>query len=728
MSHMSHKNIEIRRTLHLRGPSIWTYRPIIEALIDIGELEDFPSNTLPGFNERLSAWLPGLIEHRCSPGVRGGFLQRMAEGTWPGHILEHVTLELQTRAGMPTGFGKAREAGPRGVYKVVFRTDDAACGLRALHMARDLIMAAIEDRPYDVQGELAKLTQMVDDRCLGPSTASIVERAIERKIPFIRLNVGSLVQLGHGARQRRIWTAETDRTSAIAEGISRDKDLTKQLLGRCGIPVPEGQIVDSPAAAWAAAQELGLPVVVKPDNGNRSRGVSLELRERADIEAAYDLALAQGRDVMVERFITGVEHRLLVVGQRLAAATRGETTHITGDGQHTVRELVELQVNADPRRGQFGDAPLEIVDFDKQPTSVLELQRQGLTPQSVPEAGRRVLVQRTGNMSTDVTDQVHPDVAALAVLAAKVVGLDIAGVDVVTPDIGQPLEKVGGAVVEVNAGPSLLMHLNPAHGEPRPVGRMILDHLFTHQEDGRIPLVGLMGNGDTTRAARLTAWLLQLQVGHTGLSCRDGLFVNQRRLHADDPIGFEDAERLLINRQVQAAVFESDLRHLMTEGLPYDRCQVGVVTRMPGTAGLEELYPGDDDRVPGYVRTQIDVVLPGGACVLNAEDDAVAALSQYCDGETIYFASSGDLPRIAEHRQQGGRVAFWRDGTLVLARGQQETEVLAVQRPAVSRLLREQLLDTTDMLVAACTAWALGMGAELIRAGVKSYGQSAATH
>ena len=725
---MSHKNIEILRTLYLRGPSIWTYRPIIEALIDIGELEDFPSNTLPGFNERLSAWLPGLIEHRCSPGVRGGFLQRMAEGTWPGHILEHVTLELQTQAGMPTGFGKAREAGPRGVYKVVFRTDDEACGLRALHMARDLIMAAIEDRPFDVQGELAKLTQMVDDRCLGPSTASIVERAMERKIPFIRLNVGSLVQLGHGARQRRIWTAETDRTSAIAEGISRDKDLTKQLLGRCGIPVPEGQVVESPEAAWTAAQEMGFPVVVKPDNGNRSRGVSLELHERSDIEAAFDLAAAQGRDVMVERFITGVEHRLLVVGQRLAAATRGETTHITGDGQHTVRELIELQVNADPRRGQFGDAPLEIVDLDKQPTSVLELQRQGLSPESVPASGRRVLVQRTGNMSTDVTDQVHPDVAAVAVLAAKVVGLDIAGVDVVTPDIGQPLESVGGAVVEVNAGPSLLMHLNPAQGQPRPVGRMILDHLFSDAEDGRIPLVGLMGDGDTTRAARLVAWLMQLQGWHTGLSCRDGLFVNQRSLQAEDPIGFEDAERLLINRQVQAAVFESDVRHLMTEGLPYDRCHVGVVTRMPGTDSIMDLYPGENDRVPGYVRTQIDVVLPSGACVLNAEDEAVAGLSRYCDGETVWFASHGAHPRIAEHRAQGGRAGFWRDGTLVLARGQQEIEVLSVQRPAVARLLREQVLDTHDMLVATCAAWALGMGAELIRAGIKSFGQSATPH
>ena len=726
---MSPKNdIALLRITYLRGPNVWTYRPVLETWLDLGELEDYPSNLLPGFTARLCAWLPALEEHHCGVGERGGFLQRLQEGTWMGHVLEHVVIELLNLAGMPTGFGQTRSTSKRGVYRMVFRARDEQVARTALEQGHRLLMAAINELPFDVAAAVAAVREKLDDSWLGPSTAAIVAAATDRRIPHLRLNEGNLVQLGHGARQRRIWTAETDRTSAIAEGISRDKDLTKHLLSRCGIPVPEGQVVESPEAAWTAAQEIGLPVVVKPDNGNRSRGVSLDLRERSDIETAYELALAQGRDVMVERYITGVEHRLLVVGERLAAATRGELTYVTGDGQHSVRELIDLQVNADPRRGQFGDAPLEIVDLDKQPTSVLELERQGLQPESVPEAGRRVLVQRTGNMSTDVTDQVHPDVATVAVLAAKVVGLDIAGVDVVTPDIGQPLEKVGGAVVEVNAGPSLLMHLNPAQGEPRPVGRMILDHLFNEREDGRIPLVGLMGNGDTTRAARLIAWLLQLQGWHTGLSCREGLFVNQRRLHADDPIGFEDAERLLINRQVQAAVFESDVRHLMTEGLPYDRCQVGVVTRMPGAAGLEELLPGDDDRVPGYVRTQIDVVLPSGACVLNAEDDAVAGLSPYCDGETLFFATAENHPRLVEHRAAGGRVAFWRESALVLAQGSQETEVLSLQRPAVSRLLREDLLDTTDMLVAACSAWALGMGAELIRAGIKSYGQSAAPH
>lgn len=725
---MSHKSIEFLRMTHLRGPSIWTYPPVIEALVDIGELEDFPSNTLPGFNERLSAWLPGLIEHRCSPGVRGGFLQRLETGTWPGHILEHVTLELQTLAGAPDGYGRAREAGPRGVYKVIVSMPHEEVGRRSLQMARELIMAAIEDRPFDVAAAVEELTDLVDSRCVGPSTQAIVKAAEARKIPHIRLNTGNLVQLGHGAAQRRIWTAETDRTSAIAEGISKDKDLTKQLLATCGIPVPEGQVVESPQQAWEAAQDIGVPVCVKPGDGNRARGVSLDLRAQADIEAAYAIALEQGSEVIVEKFIEGMEHRLLVVGDRLVAASRGETASVVGDGQHTVRELVRQQINSDPRRGSDGNLPLETVRLRQGSPEVLELQRQGLTPDSVPEAGRQVLVKRTGNMTTDVTDIVHPDVAYQAVLAARVVGLDIAGVDVVTPDITQPLDKVGGVVVEVNAGPSLLMHLNPAVGEARDVGKAITDHLFPHADKGRIPLVGFMGDADTTRAAKLTAWLLHLKGWTTGLSCADGLYLNQRRLLAHGGMDFDNAQRLLVNRSVQAAVFETDARHLLTEGLPYDRCQIGIVTSMPKATGLEDLHAGEDERMPGYIRTQIDVVLPTGVAILNAEEAAVAELAQYSDGDVIYYASQGEHPLLLEHRAAGKRVAFWRDGVLVLATGSQEAEVLSAHRPAVAKLLKDpSKLGASDILVAACAAWALDTPAELIRAGVKSYGQSPAS-
>ena len=721
---MNAKTIQFLRMTHLRGPNIWTYRPVMEALIDIGALEDFPSNTLPGFNQRLTAWLPGMIEHRCSVGERGGFLQRLEEGTWSGHVLEHVALELQTQAGMQTGFGKAREAGPRGISKVVIRTRHEAVSRSALETARDLILAAIEDRPFDVKSEVNRLKQMVDSLCIGPSTASIVDAASDRGIPAIRLNDGNLVQLGHGSQQRRIWTAETDRTSAIAEGISKDKDLTKQLLSMCGVPVPQGQIVDSPAAAWEAAQDIGLPVCVKPTDGNHARGVSLELSKQEDIEAAYGIALAEGSEVMVERFILGEEHRLLVVGDHVAAANKGETASVVGDGVHTIAQLIELQINSDPRRGEEEDFPLDTIRLEEHTTSVLELKRQGMTADSVPGKGRSVLIMRTGNMALDVTDEVHPELAAQAVLAARVVGLDIAGVDLVAQDISRPLAAQGGAIVEVNAGPGLLMHLKPAVGKPRPVGQAIANHLFKPTDTGRIPVIGLMGDGDTARPAQLVAWLLHLKGLYTGLACADGLFMNQRKLQSEGGMDWDNAQRLLINRSVQTAVFESDIRHLLTEGLPYDRCQVGVVTRMPKAQGLEDLYPGSDEKMPDYVRTQIDVVLPGGTAVLNAADPQVADLSRYCDGGVIFYADDEKNPRLLAHWTEGGRIAFWRDGQLVLSEGQREALVLSTKRPAVSRLLQEGRLTCDDMLVAASVAWALDISMDLIRAGVKSFGQN----
>jgi len=718
---MSAKDIRILRMTHLRGPNIWTYRPVIEALVDIGDLEDCPSNTLPGFNQRLTQWLPGLVEHRCSVGERGGFLQRLQEGTWPGHILEHVALELQTRAGMQTGFGKAREAGPRGLYKVVIRTRQPDISRTALETARDLVMAAIEDRPFDVQAAIERLTAMVDRLCIGPSTASIVDAAGERRIPFIRLNDGNLVQLGYGEAQRRIWTAETDSTSAIGESISRDKDLTKQLLTMCGVPVPEGQVVEGPEGAWEAAQDIGLPVCVKPTDGNHARGVSLDLRSREEVMAAWKLADEEGSEVMVERFIPGQEHRLLVVGQQVVAASKGETASVKGDGVHTVAELIELQINSDPRRGEEEDFPLDTIRLDEHTTAVLELQKQGLTADSVPEAGREVLVMRTGNMTMDVTDQVHPEVASLAVLAARVVGLDIAGVDLVTADIGQPLHATGGAIVEVNAGPGLLMHLKPASGQPRPVGQAITNHLFRPEDSGRIPLVGLMGNGHTTAAARLIGWLLQLKGLYTGVACADGLFVDQRCLQRGGGMDFDSAERVLINRSVQAAVFESDLRQLLAQGLPYDRCLVGVVTGMPSPEGLDELYPGPAEKMPGYIRTQVDLVLPEGTAVLNADQAAVADLAQYCDGSVLLYAHNEDNTAVQAHRQSGARVAFWRADRLILAEGAREIEVLSSQRPAVARQLDHAQLKADDILVAAATGWALGIAPEMIRAGVKSF-------
>ncbi len=721
------KPIEFLKIVHLRGPNMWTYRPVLEAWVDIGELENFPSNTLPGFNARLANWLPGLRAHRCSYGEEGGFLRRLEEGTWPAHIMEHVTLELQNQAGMPGGFGRARGLTQVGRYKVVVRAWHPDVTREALHAARDLVMAAIDDTPFDVAGTVGRLHEMADRLMLGPSTACIVEAADSkaRRIPHIRLNDGNLVQLGYGSKSRRIWTAETERTGAIAESIAGDKDLTKSLLSACGVPVPEGRMVDSPADAWDAAEEIGVPVVVKPYDGNHGRGVSLELTTRAEVEAAFPVADAEGGGVMVERYVRGEEHRLLVVADRLVAACKGESIYITGDGKATVRALIDSQLNSDPRRGDAEAFPLETIVLERDALVQLMLQRQKMNGDSVPAAGQKVLIQRTGTYAIDVTDAVYPDTARLACLAAKIVGLDIAGIDLVCADIARPLAGQQGAIVEVNAGPSLLMHLKPAVGQPRPVGEAIVEHLFPDNDTGRIPVVGITGSRDTTLVARLVARLLRLDGKRTGLACAEGLFLDQRRVETGDAARWEPARRLLTNRAVDAAVIENPLSAMVAEGLAYDRCQVGVVTALDDSALMPEYEIGDAELLFKVARTQVDVVLPdalGGVAVLNADDPAAPALAELSDGAVVFFGGDAACPLIVEHRRNGGRAIAVRAGTIVLAAAAHEAPLIGV---AAIPLLRDSAAALPAVLAALGAGWALGLAPEILRAGIETFGNPA---
>ena len=713
------KNIKFLEFRHLRGPNIWTYRPVIEAIVDIGELEDFPSNTLPGFVDRLKAMLPSLIEHRCSYEERGGFVRRLEEGTWPAHILEHVTLELQNLAGLPGGFGKARETSTRGVYKVIVRAWQEDVTHAALLEARELIMSAIEDRPFDVDASIEKLADMVDSLCLGPSTASIVDAADDRDIPCIRLlETGNLVQLGYGAAMRRIWTAETDRTSAIAEGISRDKDLTKTLLQSCGVPVPEGREVDSPEDAWEAAQDIGLPVCVKPIDGNHGRGVFIDLNDRQEIEMAYQVAVDEGSGVLVERSIPGTEHRLLIIGGKLVAANRGDMVKVTGNGRSTVLELVAEQINSDPRRGPSESHPLSLIRMDS--AARIELSRQKLSPESVPEDGREVLIQRNANHEFDVTDEVHPDTAAAASLAARIVGLDIAGVDLVVEDISKPLAAQRGAIVEVNAGPGLLMHLKPGVGKPRPVGQAIVDHLFPATVPSRVPVVGITGSQGKTSVARLLAHLIQLSGKNVGLACSDGLFLGTRALDTRDCANWQSAHRMLMARAVEAAVFENGAATILGEGLAYDRCQVGVVTNLRHAEGLEQFDVSELDTVYKVFRTQIDVVLRGGRSVLNADDARVVEMAELSDGEVLFFGNDPELPVLAQHRAKGGRCVFIRDGSIILANGASEQQLIPLaELPMIAADSPAYLSE--NLLAGVAAAWALELSPDVIRTGVATY-------
>lgn len=718
-------DIQLLRINYLRGPNIWTYRPALEVWLDLGALEDHPSHLLPGFNERLTAWLPALVEHHCGVGERGGFLQRLHEGTWCGHVLEHIVIELLNLSGMPTGFGQTRSTSQRGVYRMVFRARDERVARVALEQGHRLIMAAINDQPFDVQAAVARVRTEVDDQYLGPSTACIVTAATDRGIPHIRLNDGNLVQLGYGAAQRRIWTAESEFTSAIAEGIASDKDLTKSLLKACGVPIPEGQIVHSPEEAWEAAQDIGLPVVVKPSDGNHGRGVTLDLRKEEDIKAAYHVAYPEGSDVMVERFIPGSEHRLLVVAGKVVAAARGEVVSITGNGRDTVRALIDSQLNSDPRRGYEEEYPLEIIDVATDAKVQLEIKRQDLTPDSVPEHGRQVVVQRNGNVAVDCTDEVHPEVAYIAQLAAKVVGLDIAGIDLVAQDIARPLHAQGGAIVEVNAGPGLLMHLKPAIGAPRPVGQAIAEHLFPADEAseggaGRIPLVGVAGTRGTSTIARVVAWLLHLGGRHTGVACREGLFLDRRRVDTKDSAHWEAAHRLLMNQMVQAAVIENDARTILQDGLAYDRCQVGVVTDMDGKEALAAFDVHEQEQMFKVLRTQVDVVLPGGAAVLNAAEPQVLELAPLCDGAVVLYGQDAQQSAIVQHRaEDNGRAVVVKNGRVVLATGSAEHVLGAVSELTFGR--NAVAADTDTLLAIAATAWALDIAPDLIAAGIKTF-------
>lgn len=721
---MKKRDMVIERITFLRGPNIWTYYSALEALIDIGELEECPSDTVPGMYERLTEWLPSLIEHRCSPGVRGGFLQRLKTGTWPCHVLEHVTLALQDLAGVPGhGFGRARETERRGVYKVVVSSWQPEVTRAALLAGRELVMASIENTPYDLEQALEDLRDLTQSLCFGPSTASIVMAAEDREISSIRLSEGNLVQFGYGAKQRRIWTAETDQTSAIAETISRDKDLTKSLLDAVGVPIPKGRAVDSAADAWEAALDLGLPVVVKPVDGNHGRGVFINLESQQEVEAAYAVAVDEGSGVLVERFILGNEHRLLVVGGKLAAAAKGQTASVTGDGKHTVAELIEIQINSDPRRGRGEEQPLNPVRIDS--AARLELKRQGFDADSIVPTGIQALIQRNGNVAFDCTDDVHPEVAHIAGLAAKAVGLDVAGIDLVAQDISRPLHEQGGAIVEVNAGPGLLMHIKPAEGQSRPVGKAIIDHIFPGDEKGLIPLVGITGTYGNAVVARLMYHLMSLQGWRTGIASQDGLMVGKRQLKAGNCANWDDARRLLLNCEVQAAVIENDGLEILLNGLVYDRCEVGIVTNIVFTDDMkrEDVAHHDFENAEQLIkiyRTQIDVVLPSGTGILNADDVNVVALAEFCDGSVIYFSPHVQQPVIASHLAEGHRAVIVEGGKIVLAQGTMRTSLCDV----AAVYSTDQGRDTQQVgyvLAAAAAAWALNLSPALIQAGLESF-------
>ena len=711
--------LEICEINLLRGPNVWANYPVLEAWVDLGSLKDASSDEVPGFNERLKTWLPGLIEHRCSVGERAGFFQRLDRGTYPAHVMEHTTLELQTLAGHHLGFGKARATPVEGVYKVVVRYLDEALAVACLRCARELLLAAYHDEAFDVAGEVARLRAIALRSALGPSSMAIVNAARERGIPWRRISEDiSLVQLGHGALQRRVWTAETDRSGAISEYIAQDKDLTRMLLRQAGVPVPVGRKADDPDDAWDAAQSIATPVVVKPLDANHGRGVFIDLLSETQVRNSFGYALEEGGGVVVEKFVPGTDHRLLVVGSRMIAASKGYPAIVVGNGTHTIRKLVTSQLHTSAQTGRPDECPWSKIDDADWETSVLlDLEDQGYSLDSVPRDGERVMVARFSTWCIDVTDEVHPSIRAHAVTAANVAGLDICGVDVVCRDISQPLEAQEGAIVELNAGPNLLMFLQPAMGVVRPVGEAIIDMLFPEGHDGRIPTIGVTGTHGKTSTIRLLTRLLQLDGPCLSVASSDGIRIGQRvsRDLAGDRLA--GAQGILLHPWTQVAICEAGAEHILSDGLGFDRVSVGVVLNV-GTAHLGHAHVETIEEMGTAKRCIVDVVLPTGTAVLNADDPLAAAMANKSKGKVMFFTCDALSPIAAAHRAAGGRVVELREGMIYLTEGAEARALCPLAGVVMSDAGEER--HTENILAAVAAAWAHSLPEALIAKGLVS--------
>ena len=704
--------MEVSRIRALRGPNLWSRHTAIEAIITCTEAECTIGN-IAGFEARLRERFPEIA--LLQPTVSNEIVSM-------AHAVEYAALGLQAQAGCPVTFSRTAQTLEPGVYQVVVEYSEEVVGRLAFELAQELCEAAISDQPFDLASALHRLRELDEDVRLGPSTGSIVYAAVARNIPYRRLTEGSMVQFGWGSKQRRIQAAETDRTSAVAEAIAQDKELTKTLLHAAGVPVPVGRPVENAEDAWAAALELGGAVVVKPQDGNQGKGVTVNLTTREQVEAAYAAAFKISDEVLVERYLSGQDHRLLVIGNKLVAAARREPPLVVGDGVRTVRQLVE-QVNSDPRRGEGHATPLTKIRFDD--IALARLALDGLTAESIPAKGMRVILRNNANLSTggtatDVTDDVHPDFAARAIAAAQMVGLDIAGVDIVCNNVLRPLEEQGGGIVELNAAPGLRMHLQPSFGKGRAVGEAIIANMFADGDDARIPLIAVAGTNGKTTTVRLIASILDSNGLRVGMTSTDGVYIQGRRIDSGDCSGPKSAKNVLFHPDVDAAVLETARGGVLREGLGFDRCDVAVVTNIGSGdhLGLSFISTVEDLSVVKRVIVQ-NVKKDSGVAVLNAIDPMVARMADSCPGKVTFFACDRNHPVMAMHRAQGKRIIYLDGDSIVASEGGFTQRIPLAEIPVTANGAIGFQIE--NAMAATGAGWALGLDWAVIRRGLAGF-------
>ncbi len=721
--------MKLLRTKVMRGPNFWSnYRQhLIVAKIDLEELEQFPTNKIEGFKERLQALMPSLYNHRCSEGHKGGFFERVDMGTWMGHVMEHIALELQTLAGMECGYGRTRSAGGLGIYNVIFTYEIEEAGIYTAKAAMAICEALVAGTPYDVEADLKELRYLKNRYGLGPSTGSIVEEAVKRKIPYRRLNGGSLVQFGQGIYQKRIRATITEHTSGIGIDIAGDKEDTKLLLAKNFISVPESSTVTSIEGLHDAIKHLAFPIVVKPIDGNHGRGVTTDIRTHEDAEKAFALAQAISHRVLVERFITGHDYRLLVINYKLVAAAKRTPAQVVGDGVSTIQQLIEI-VNQHPNRGEGHEKVMTKIKVDSITEGILK--EKNLTIDAVLLEGEVLRLQDTANISTggtarDVTDIVHPQNILMAERVARLVGLDICGIDVVADDIAMPINKRNGGVIEVNAAPGFRMHLQPSQGLARNVAEPVVDMLYPSGAPSRIPLVAITGTNGKTTTTRLMAHMAKTAGHKVGHATTEGIYIQSHLIYEGDCSGPKSAEAVLSDPTVDFAVLECARGGILKSGLGFDHCDISIITNITtdhlGLEGINTL--ADMAQVKGVVARS---TFEQGYSILNADDDLVFDLARSLSCKIALFSTEADNPRVLSHCQKGGLAVTVEKGYLTICKGIWKTRVEKLINIPITFEGRASSM-IKNVLPVALAGIIQGFDIEVVRTALRSFIPSPAT-
>jgi cyanophycin synthetase len=709
----------------LRGPNRYSRHPAIFMLLDIGDFEETPSDTLPGFTERLIELVPSLQAHRCSVGTPGGFIQRLYRGTWVGHIVEHITLELQCLAGMEVGFGKTYDTSQYGIYKVVYRYRVESAGLFAGLAAVDLVEAVIADRPCDLDASIAQLKDLREKDMLGPSTGSIVEEARRRGIPTQRLNDENLIQLGYGAKQRRIQATMTDRTSALGVEIADEKFRTKRLLAQNGIPTPAGSVQTSLEEAVGFADEIGYPVAVKPDVGNHGRGITSRVSNPLELESAFASAAAICASVIVEKSLNGHDFRALVIDGKLVAAARREPAHVIGDGSSSIGELIEM-INSDPRRGMGHERVLTRINVDSMTERLLS--QGGFAMFDVLPGGQRLNLKSTANLSTggtatDVTEEVHEDVRLMCERISRLVGMDCLGIDIVATSLDLPLDPHSSGVVEVNAAPGFRMHLEPTEGRPRDVAAPFVEMLFPSDQNHEVPIVAVTGTNGKTTTSRLISHALKYEGKTVGFAGTTGVEIDGVEILSGDYSGPDGAAVVLREPTIDHAVLEVARGGIVRRGLGFDDCDIGVLLNVGedhiGNDGVEDV-----DELALVKATVIEAVRENGVSVLNADDPIVVGLRDLARGEIIYFSLDPTNETVVAHLESGGVAVLVDRGEVVIRSPMPPIHVLPVVDAPIT-LRGVATFNVANVLAAVAALHGLGTPVDKIRTGISTFHSSA---